>query len=126
PPAPARASAKATPTWAPPASCAPASTRSRRATTRPRAPTPPTPAARAARPAASYDAPATQGSIYMKISYVVAVFNYDITSRILVHAKAHAEFLGEENGPVVRPAGVFDPTLPSKILLKRKDVDAVV
>lgn len=62
----------------------------------------------------------------MKIAYVVAEFNYDITSRMLERAKAHAEFLGEENGPVVWTAGVFDTSLPIKRLLKRKDVDAVV
>lgn len=62
----------------------------------------------------------------MKIAYVVSEFNYDITSRMLERAQAHAEFLGEKSGPVVWTAGVFDTSLPIKALLKRKDVDAVV
>lgn len=62
----------------------------------------------------------------MKIGFVVAEFNYDITSRMLERAKAHAEFLGEDVGPVVWTSGVFDTSLPIKKLLKRQDVDAVV
>lgn len=62
----------------------------------------------------------------MKIAYVVSEFNYDITSRMLERAQAHAAFLGEKSGPVVWTAGVFDTSLPMKTLLKRKDVDAVV
>lgn len=62
----------------------------------------------------------------MKIAYVCSEFNYDITSRMLERAQAHAEFLGEKSGPVVWTAGVFDTSLPVKALLKRKDVDAVV
>ena len=62
----------------------------------------------------------------MRIGFVVAEFNYDITSRMLERAKAHAEFLGEDAGPVVWTSGVFDTSLPVKKLLKRGDVDAVV
>ena len=62
----------------------------------------------------------------MKIGFVVAEFNYDITSRMLERAKAHVEFLGEHAGPVVWTSGVFDTSLPIKKLIKRQDVDAVV
>ncbi|HEX2022590.1 MAG TPA: 6,7-dimethyl-8-ribityllumazine synthase [Candidatus Thermoplasmatota archaeon] len=62
----------------------------------------------------------------MRIGFVVSEFNYDITSRMLERAQAHAEFLGEKAGPVVWTSGVFDTPLPVKRLLKRKDVDAVV
>jgi len=62
----------------------------------------------------------------MRIAYVVSEFNYDITSRMLERAQAHAEFLGEDNGPVVWTSGVFDTSLPAKKLLQKADVDAVV
>lgn len=62
----------------------------------------------------------------MKIAFVVAEFNYDITSRMLERAQAHTEFLGEKPGPVIWTSGVFDTSLPVKKLLKREDVDAVV
>lgn len=62
----------------------------------------------------------------MKIAYVVAEFNYDITSRMLERAVEHTKFLREEPGPVVWVSGVFDTPLPIKKLLKRKDVDAVI
>lgn len=62
----------------------------------------------------------------MKIAFVVAEFNYDITSRMLERAVEHAKFLGETPGQVVWTSGVFDTSLPIKKLLKRQDVDAVV
>ncbi len=62
----------------------------------------------------------------MKIGFVIAEFNYDITSRMLERAQAHCKFLGEEVGPVIWTAGVFDTSLPIKAMLKKGDIDAVV
>jgi 6,7-dimethyl-8-ribityllumazine synthase len=62
----------------------------------------------------------------MNIAFVISEFNYDITSRMLERARAHAEFLGAHVGPVVWTSGVFDTSLPVKKLLKKADVDAVV
>lgn len=60
------------------------------------------------------------------VAYVVSEFNYDITSRMLERAQAHAAFIGATNGHVVWTSGVFDTSLPIKKLLQRADVDAVV
>ena len=62
----------------------------------------------------------------IRIGAVVSEFNYDIAMMMLERAKEHAQFLGAEVTQVVKVPGVFDMGLPIKMLLKRKDIDAVV
>ncbi len=62
----------------------------------------------------------------MKIAIVVSDFNFDVTSRMLERARAHAELLAVEVSRVVHVPGVYDMPLVIKRLLKCKDVDAVV
>lgn len=62
----------------------------------------------------------------MKIGYVVAEYHYDITGAMLERAKAHAEFLGAENGKTILVPGTLDTPFAAKNLFSRKDIDAVV
>ncbi|MDH7506762.1 MAG: 6,7-dimethyl-8-ribityllumazine synthase [Candidatus Thermoplasmatota archaeon] len=62
----------------------------------------------------------------IRIGAVVSEYNYDITMMMLERAKEHAQFLGAEITHVIKIPGVFDMPLPIKVLLERKDVDAVV
>ena len=62
----------------------------------------------------------------IRIGAVVAEFNYDITMMMLERAKEHAQFLGAEITQVIKTPGVFDMPLPVKILIERKDIDAVI
>ncbi len=61
----------------------------------------------------------------MKIGLVVSEFNYDITYMMKEKALSHAEFLGVET-EVIQVPGVFEAPLATKVLLNRKDIDAVV
>jgi 6,7-dimethyl-8-ribityllumazine synthase len=62
----------------------------------------------------------------IRLGAVVSEFNYDITMMMLERAKEHAQFLGAEITQIVKVPGVFDMGLPIKMMLKKKDIDAVV
>ncbi len=60
----------------------------------------------------------------MKIGIVVSEFHYDITSKMLERAKAHASLLGADVEVKWVP-GSFDMPLAIKNFLERKDIDGV-
>jgi len=60
------------------------------------------------------------------VAIVASEYNYDITLMMLERAKEEVEFLGATLGPVVKTPGVYDMPLAVKLLLGRRDVDAVV
>ena len=66
------------------------------------------------------------GKEKVKLAFVVAEFNYDITHMMLQRAKSHAEFLGAEVVDVIWTPGSFDMPLAIEKLLQKEDVDAVV
>lgn len=61
-----------------------------------------------------------------RIALVASEFNYDVTMMMLERAKEEVRFLGATLGPVVQTPGVYDMPLAVKMLLARRDVDAVV
>lgn len=61
-----------------------------------------------------------------RIALVASEFNYDVTMMMLERAKEEVRFLGAVLGPVVQTPGVYDMPLAVKLLLARRDVDAVV
>ncbi|MCI4345799.1 MAG: 6,7-dimethyl-8-ribityllumazine synthase [Thermoplasmata archaeon] len=60
------------------------------------------------------------------VAIVASEYNYDVSSLMLERAKEEIDFLGARLGPIVRTPGVFDMPLAVKLLLDRKEVDAVV
>ncbi|MCD6523181.1 MAG: 6,7-dimethyl-8-ribityllumazine synthase [Candidatus Diapherotrites archaeon] len=61
----------------------------------------------------------------MNLGIIVSEFNYDITSKMLERAKAHANFLGVNVSEVVWVPGAFDMPLAMKKLAEKSDVDAI-
>lgn len=62
----------------------------------------------------------------MKIAFVVAEFNSEVTIPMEQRARNHAESLGVEVVRVIRVPGVFDMGPIVKALLQRKEIDGVV
>lgn len=62
----------------------------------------------------------------IKLGFVVAEFNYDITSMMLEKAKEHAQFLGCNVQDIIKVPGSFDMPLAIQTLLERDDIDGVV
>lgn len=61
-----------------------------------------------------------------RLGFVVAEFNFDITSMMLERAKSQVEFLDAEIIKTIFVPGVFDMPLAIKKLLEMDEVDAVV
>ncbi len=61
-----------------------------------------------------------------RLGFVVAEFNFDITSMMLERAKSQVEFLDAEIVKTIYVPGVFDMPLAIKKLLQMDEVDAVV
>ncbi len=61
-----------------------------------------------------------------RLGFVVAEFNFDITSMMLERAKSQVEFLDAEITKTIFVPGVFDMPLAIKKLLEMDEVDAVV
>lgn len=62
----------------------------------------------------------------IRIGIVCSEFNFDITQMMLERAKEHAKFLDVEVAKVVMTPGVYDIPLAVKMLIKDKNIDAVV
>ena len=62
----------------------------------------------------------------IKIGFVVAEFNRDITYQMEILGEEHAKFLGAEVTEKVYVPGVYDMPLAIKKLLENKGIDAVV
>ncbi|KUK44729.1 MAG: 6,7-dimethyl-8-ribityllumazine synthase [Methanothrix harundinacea] len=62
----------------------------------------------------------------IKLGFVVAEFNRDITYQMEILGREHAEFLGAEVAVTLMVPGVYDMPLAVKKLIERDDVDAVV
>jgi 6,7-dimethyl-8-ribityllumazine synthase len=62
----------------------------------------------------------------MKIAFVVAEFNSEVTLPMEECARRHAESLGVEVARVVRVPGVYDMAPVVKALLQRKEIEGVV
>jgi len=62
----------------------------------------------------------------MKIAFVVAEFNSEVTTPMEERARRHAESLGVEVARVVRVPGVYDMAPVVKALLQRKEIEGVV
>ena len=62
----------------------------------------------------------------IKIGFVVAEFNRDITYQMEILGEEHAKFLGAEVTEKIYVPGAFDMPLAIKKLLENKDIDAVV
>lgn len=62
----------------------------------------------------------------MNIAIVVAEFNYEVTSKMLEVALEKARSLKMTIGHICKVPGVFDMPLVADILLKKKEVDALV
>src|SRR5487761_224145 len=62
----------------------------------------------------------------IRVGIVASEYNFDVTFAMLERAKEEVAFLGATLGPVVMTPGVYDLPLAAKVLLSRKDVDAVV
>lgn len=62
----------------------------------------------------------------LRVAIVASEYNYDVTTLMVERAKEEIAFLGAQLGPVLRTPGVFDIPLVAKVLLRRRDVDAVV
>ena len=62
----------------------------------------------------------------IKLGFVVAEFNRDITYMMEIEAREHADFLGAEVTETVYVPGAYDMPLAIKKMLKDGDVDAVV
>lgn len=60
-----------------------------------------------------------------KIGIVVSEFNYEITGKMAEAAAKHSKDIGAEIIEVVKVPGAFEIPLAAKLLLKRKDIDAV-
>ena len=62
----------------------------------------------------------------IKIGFVVAEFNRDITYQMEILGEEHAKFLGAEVTEKIYVPGAYDMPLAIKKLLEQKDIDAVV
>ncbi len=62
----------------------------------------------------------------IRLGFVVAEWNADITELMLERAKAHARFLETDVNYVFRVPGAFDAPIAIKKLMEKEDVDAVV
>lgn len=62
----------------------------------------------------------------IKIGFVVAEFNRDITYMMEIEGEEHAKFLGAEVVDRIYVPGSYDMPLAIKKMLKKGDVDAVV
>lgn len=62
----------------------------------------------------------------MKLGFVVAEFNRDLTYQMELLGKEHATFLGAEVVDTILVPGVYDMPLAIKKLCRRDDIDAVV
>jgi len=62
----------------------------------------------------------------IKIGFVVAEFNRDITYQMEILGEEHAKFLGAEVTEKIYVPGAYDMPLAIKKLLEKKDIDAVV
>ncbi|MHC1631696.1 MAG: 6,7-dimethyl-8-ribityllumazine synthase [Methanotrichaceae archaeon] len=62
----------------------------------------------------------------IRLGFVVAEFNRDITYQMEILGREHAEFLGAEVTRMLMVPGVYDMPLAVKKLLSRDDIDAVV
>ena len=62
----------------------------------------------------------------MKIAFVVAEFNSEVTAPMEERARRHAEALGAEVARVVHVPGVYDMGPVVKALLARKEIEGVV
>ena len=62
----------------------------------------------------------------IKLGFVVAEFNREITYMMEVEGREHAEFLGAEVAECMYVPGTFDMPLAVKKMLQRGVVDAVV
>jgi len=62
----------------------------------------------------------------IKLGFVVAEFNRDITYQMEILGREHAEFLGVVVARTLRVPGVYDMPLAVKKLLAQEDIDAVV
>lgn len=66
------------------------------------------------------------GNEGIRVGIVASEYNFDVTFAMLERAKEEVDFLGARLGPVLKTPGVYDLPLAAKVLLGRKDVDAVV
>ncbi len=62
----------------------------------------------------------------VKLGFVVAEFNRDITYQMEILGKEHAEFLGAEVVRTLKVPGVFDIPIAVKKMLEDGGIDAVV
>ena len=62
----------------------------------------------------------------VRLGFVVAEFNRDITYMMEIEAREHANFLGAEVAGTIYVPGAYDMPLAIKKLLKTEDIDAVV
>lgn len=62
----------------------------------------------------------------VKLGFVVAEFNRDITYMMEIEAEEHAKFLGAEVTERFYVPGAYDMPLAIKKMLKEKNVDAIV
>ena len=62
----------------------------------------------------------------VRLGFVVAEFNRDITYMMEIEAREHANFLGAEVAGAIYVAGAYDMPLAIKKLLGQEDIDAVV
>jgi len=62
----------------------------------------------------------------VKLGFVVAEFNRDITYMMEIEAREHARFLEAEVMDTIYVPGAYDMPLAIKKLLTRSDIDAVV
>jgi 6,7-dimethyl-8-ribityllumazine synthase len=69
---------------------------------------------------------AAKGNERIRVAIVASEYNYDVTLLMLERAKEEIAFLGASEGPIVKTPGVYDIPLAAKVLLAKKEVDAVV
>jgi len=62
----------------------------------------------------------------VRLGFVVAEFNRDITYMMEIEAREHANFLGAEVAGAIYVPGAYDMPLAIKKLLGQEDIDAVV
>lgn len=67
-----------------------------------------------------------ENKMTIKIGFVVAEFNRDITYQMEILGVEHAKFLGAEVTEKIYVPGAYDMPLAIKKLLENKDIDAVV
>jgi 6,7-dimethyl-8-ribityllumazine synthase len=62
----------------------------------------------------------------VRLAFVVAEFNFDVTYLMLQRALSYAEFLGAKVSYIVYSPGAYDMPILVENLLRKEDVDAVV